>query len=153
VLVFNLGFDKKGRSDVHWIYFSDPSLAFYRVGFYDNIHDSADALGRRMSLYVEIGLAADATVDADGMRRRVLDDLVRVGVVTDHQLVAQHHVVMDPAYVHISAASNREAARTRALLRDQSIHSIGRYGGWTYCSIEDNLVEARALAAELSDQF
>ena len=26
------------------------------------------------------------------------------------------------------------------------VHSIGRYGGWTYCSIEDNIVEARALA-------
>ena len=25
------------------------------------------------------------------------------------------------------------------------VHSIGRYGGWTYCSIEDNIVEARAL--------
>jgi hypothetical protein len=26
------------------------------------------------------------------------------------------------------------------------VYSIGRYGGWTYCSIEDNIVEARALA-------
>jgi hypothetical protein len=25
------------------------------------------------------------------------------------------------------------------------VHSIGRYGGWTYCSIEDNIVEARTL--------
>jgi hypothetical protein len=26
------------------------------------------------------------------------------------------------------------------------VHSIGRYGAWTYCSIEDNMLEARALA-------
>jgi hypothetical protein len=29
------------------------------------------------------------------------------------------------------------------------VHSVGRYGGWTYCSIEDNLVETRALARAL----
>jgi hypothetical protein len=29
------------------------------------------------------------------------------------------------------------------------VYSIGRYGGWTYCSIEDNIVEARALVAKL----
>jgi hypothetical protein len=28
------------------------------------------------------------------------------------------------------------------------VHVAGRYGGWTYCSIEDNIVEARALAAD-----
>ena len=40
VLVFNLGFDKKGPRDIHWMYFPDKSLAFYRVGFYDNIFDA-----------------------------------------------------------------------------------------------------------------
>jgi len=28
-------------------------------------------------------------------------------------------------------------------------HSVGRYGGWTCCSIEDNLIETRALAQRL----
>jgi hypothetical protein len=28
------------------------------------------------------------------------------------------------------------------------VYSIGRYGSWTYCSIEDNIVEARALAEQ-----
>jgi len=30
------------------------------------------------------------------------------------------------------------------------VHTVGRYGGWTYCSIEDNLVETRALAEKLA---
>jgi hypothetical protein len=33
-------------------------------------------------------------------------------------------------------------------LAARGVHSIGRYGGWTYCSIEDNIVEARALVRE-----
>ena len=54
VLVFNLGFDRKGLEDVHWIYVPDPEVSFYRVGFYDNVWPSD-----RMSLYVEIGCRAD----------------------------------------------------------------------------------------------
>jgi len=145
VLVFNLGFDRKGARDVHWIYYPNRELSFYRVGFYDNIFDTD-----RMSLYVEFGLPTNAAVDVDAMRARVLSDLKREGVITDHKLVADHHVVMDPAYVHITQASIAEHARLSSELRSHNVHSIGRYGAWTYCSIEDNIVEARALVASFN---
>ena len=45
--------------------------------------------------------------------------------------------------------SVQEHARLAGALRHQGVHSIGRYGGWTYCSIEDNIVEARELVAGL----
>ena len=145
VLVFNLGFDKKGMKDVHWMYYPDPETVFYRVGFYDNIFD-AD----RLSLYVEIGFAKGAVVDVAAMRERVLADLKRAGVITDHRLVAEHSVVMDPAYVHITQRSLTEHARIAAELRLRGVYPVGRYGGWTYCSIEDNIVEARELVAGLA---
>jgi protoporphyrinogen oxidase len=145
VLVFNLGFDRKGPSGIHWMYFPDPSLVFYRVGWYDNIFDTD-----RMSLYVEIGLPEGKDPDVDALRRRVLDDLRRERIIADHQLVAEHHVVMDPAYCHITNASLAETARLKALLASKDVHSVGRYGGWTYCSIEDNLLETKALATRLA---
>jgi len=144
VLVFNLGFDKKGPSEPHWTYYPNRDLVFYRVGFYDNILGSD-----RMSLYVEIGLSADATPDIAATHKRVLADLHKVGVVQDHQLLAQHHVVMDPAYVHITQRSLADVTRLKRRLSQSNVHSIGRYGGWTYCSIEDNIVEARALVKQL----
>lgn len=145
VLVFNLGFDRKGPRGVHWMYFPDRSISFYRVGWYDNIFDTD-----RMSLYVEIGLAHDEQVDVDAMRARVLADLAREKIVDGHRLVAHHDVILDPAYVHITQASLAATAQHRRDLAAQGIHSVGRYGGWTYCSIEDNLVETRALASELT---
>lgn len=144
VLVFNLGFDKKGKKDVHWMYYPDREISFYRVGFYDNIFD-----GERLSLYVELGFAKGAVVDVPAMREQVLADLKRAGVITDHRLVAEHSVVMDPAYVHITQRSMTEHARITAELRARGVYSIGRYGAWTYCSIEDNIVEARELVASL----
>jgi protoporphyrinogen oxidase len=140
VLVHNLGFDKKGPMGVHWIYYPGRSSIFYRVGFYDNIFD-AD----RLSIYVEIGYPMDADVSPEATLPRVLSDLRAEGVVTDHRLVARHAVVMDPAYVHVTRRSIAEHARLAGELRTHGVHSIGRYGGWTYCSIEDNIVEAREL--------
>ena len=77
----------------------------------------------------------------------MLADLKKAGVIDEHKLVAHHSVVMDPAYVHITRASMAEHSRVAGDLRAHGVHAIGRYGGWTYCSIEDNVVEARALAA------
>ena len=144
VLVFNLGFDRKGPEGVHWIYYPQRDVRFYRIGFYDNIFGTD-----RMSMYVEIGLPAEGPVDVSAERARVLADLRRVGVVTDHVVVAEHHVLLDPAYVHITEQSQRFTDVTRDRLAAHGAHTIGRYGGWTYCSIEDNILEARALAARL----
>ncbi|MEO8706705.1 MAG: LPS biosynthesis protein, partial [Kofleriaceae bacterium] len=141
VLVFNLGFDRKGSKHVHWMYFPDRALSFYRVGWYDNILE-----GDRMSLYVEIGAPDGASFDADALRARVLDELAREHIIAGHQLVSHHHVVLDPAYCHITRASLAETTRLTAELAIAGIHTVGRYGRWTYCSIEDNLLETRALA-------
>ncbi len=144
VLVFNLGFDRKGQEAIHWMYFPDRERSFYRVGWYDNIMGTD-----RMSLYVELGADKDAAVDVGALRARVLADLAAEGVVQDHELVSWHSVVLDPAYVHITEASRAEHARLREVFGSTGIHSVGRYGGWTYCSIEDNMIETRALAERL----
>lgn len=141
VLVFNLGFDRKGWSGIHWVYFPERQYCFYRIGFYDNIFDTD-----RMSLYVEIGYPSHATVDSDAMKQQTLQDLQQAGVITDHQLISDHRIVLDPAYVHITQESNRQVEQLRRVLATRGVYSIGRYGGWTYCSIEDNMIEARELA-------
>ncbi len=151
VLVFNLGFDRKGPAGVHWIYYPQRDVCFYRVGFYDNILDAP-----RMSLYVEIGYPAHEPLDPDAIeqaRQRVLRDLRRCAVVTDQNLVAWHSVVLDPAYVHITQASMKAVAEERELLAARGVYTAGRYGGWTYCSIEDNIIEARALARRFNELF
>ena len=145
VLIFNLGFDAKGPDGDHWLYVPDPAVCFYRVGFYDVIF-GAD----RMSLYVEIGLDRHAVpIDESAWLERVLADLEHVGITTGQHLVAWHSAVLDPAYVHVTRHGKADFAERSAWLAERGVHSIGRYGGWTYCSIEDNIVEARSLAERL----
>lgn len=146
VLVFNLGFDKKGPEvKNNWIYFPDRELVFYRVGFYDNI------IGQdKMSLYVEIGFDHnEEDIRVEELKNRVLNDLKKVGIITDQMLVASHYVIMDPAYVHITSQSEEDKLQKKEVLSKDCIYSIGRYGSWTYCSLEDNIHEAFCLAKDV----
>lgn len=148
VLVFNLGFDKKGK-DVfnNWIYVPSKDFCFYRVGYYDNIFAT-----KNMSLYVGLGFGKNTDViDVEYYKEKVLDDLKKAGIITDHKLIASHFVIMDPAYVHITKESIRDVEEKKKVLARNNIYSIGRYGSWTYCSIEDNILEAKALMERLSD--
>jgi len=147
VLVFNLGFNKKGGDKInHWVYFPENDIRFYRVGYYDNIFGD-----NRMSLYVEIGFDKKEIINVNNELERVMADLVKVGVVsTDQKLISHHSVIMDPAYVHLSKKSNNETIKIKDALKMHDIYSIGRYGSWTYCSIEDNIIEASELIKKIT---
>jgi protoporphyrinogen oxidase len=145
VLVFNLGFDAKGPTGVHWIYFPESQYRFYRVGFYDNL------LGTdRMSLYVEIGLEKGQHADLGREREAVLAGLRTAGIVREQTLLGSEELVLDPGYVHITKESRSFFDKMDRSLRSLGVYSIGRYGGWKYCSIEDNIIEARSLAEDFN---
>ena len=99
-----------------------------------------------MSLYVETRLSPGRAHRRGGACGRGSSRTSkREGVVTGQRLVAEHSVVLDPAYVHITKRSLAEHKRIAALLQERGVWSLGRYGRWTYCAIEDNIVEAREL--------
>lgn len=143
VLVFNLGFDKPSETENHWIYYPERDLSFYRVGFYDNIFGDD-----RMSLYVEVGLSADKDVKIEPKLEKILEDLRKVGIVKEHNLIAWSSLILDPAYVHINEKSQKDFLEKNNYLNENDIYAIGRYGGWKYCSIEDNIIEAKELAGK-----
>ena len=145
VLVFNLGFSKKSAFKEHWIYVPDKDVNYYRIGFYDNIL-SAD----KLSMYVEIGYPKDAAVDTEQQLALTLENLKRCGIVTeDNSLITSSTILMDPAYVHIRRDTEAAIAEMKRSLAVSGIHTIGRYGGWTYCSMEDCMLEAKELVQAL----
>lgn len=146
VAVFNLGFSTGSPIKTHWRYFPGNEV-FYRVGFYNNI------LGQeKLSLYVEIGAQVDKKLDETKLLMQVLADLEDAGIIEDgvHELVDYQFLVMNPAYVHITKDSKQIYDEWCQEYNPQGIYSIGRYGSWTYCSIEDNIIEARHTVDKLS---
>lgn len=146
VVVFNLGFDGPSIDrNNSWIYIPSKEFIFYRVGYYSNILPNS-----RMSLYVEIGQPSGSQFNEEELLSRVLEDLYKIGVIENQHLVSHAMVVMDPAYVHINRSSDETVASIKCDLANYGVYSIGRYGSWTYCSIEDNILEAKNLAMKLN---
>ncbi len=146
VLVFNIGFDKKGNDRINnWVYFPDKDYIFYRIGYYDNIFND-----ERLSLYIEIGFPEHKTIDVEHCFNEVINDLQKANIIQDHKVIAYHSVIMDPAYVHVNKKADLDKTNKMAELNKNGIYSIGRYGDWKYCSIEDNIVESKNLAEKLN---
>ena len=146
VLVFNLGFEKKAPfHDLHWLYVPGSEADYYRVGFYDNI-----LCGNRASLYVEIGYPEESRIDTDEELARTLYALQAQGLIqTENRLLSHRALIMDPAYVHIRPETESMIQTVKAELARQGIYTIGRYGSWRYCSMEDCMLEAFSLAESL----
>ncbi len=143
VAVFNLGFDKGTDIKTHWRYFPGKEI-FYRVGFYNNI------LGTdKLSLYVEVGAESNKEIIEKDLLNKVLTDLRDCGIITNHKLVDHQFIVMNPAYVHITKESEKDYKSFCDEFNSKGIYSIGRYGSWTYCSIEDNIIQAKKLISKL----
>ena len=149
VLVFNLGFNKKSSkyNQEHWVYFPDKTLNFYRVGFYDNILNQD-----KLSLYVEIGFSKDASIDVDKELAKTLDGLRAVEILDDEiELVDKSVIIMDPAYVHINGDTDKKITSIKEQLEQQNVYTTGRYGKWTYSSMEDCMTWAYDIAQQLNN--
>jgi protoporphyrinogen oxidase len=147
VVVFNMGFDSPSDIDANWIYYPGDEI-FYRVGFYNNIFKTD-----KMSLYVEIGMKNNEVYDEKVILNLILKDLQEVGVLKNQKLIDYQVICMNPAYVHITKESKSIYNKWCEKNNTKDVFSIGRYGSWTYCSIEDNIIQAKELALKLNKQL
>ena len=150
VLVFNLGFNKKSKyNKEHWIYIPDKNINFYRIGFYDNILNS-----NKLSMYVEIGYGKNDLINEKEQLDETLKSLKLMNIIDDTFVLEEYStIIMDPAYVHINTKNDYDVKNCMKELNDKNIYSIGRYGGWTYCSMEDCMIEAKELAEKLRGEI
>ena len=149
VLVFNLGFDKKSTyNNTDWIYFPDKNINFYRAGFYDNIL-STD----KLSMYIEIGYSKESVIDESTINKELsltLDNLKKCKIVDDtFKLVKYESIIMDPAYVHIDTLHDKLVKEIINDLETKNVYSVGRYGSWTYSSMEDAMLQSKELVEKL----
>lgn len=149
VLVFNLGFNKKSNLvNEHWLYIPSKDCNYYRIGFYDNILNQD-----KLSMYVEIGYGKNDIIDNKEIEKQLnltLDNLKKQNIIDDTFKLEEYvSIVMDPAYVHINSKTDKKVKEYFKDLENKNVYSIGRYGGWTYCSMEDCMLEAKKLVEKI----
>ena len=152
VLCFNIGLNKNFDSyssftGIHWVYFPDKSLSFYRIGFYNNISKTD-----KISMYIEIGFDQKTNIDIKAQYKKTIRDLIKIGILNnENEIMCYESIVMDPAYVHINKALDKKIVSLMSSLKNDNVFLLGRYGRWTYCSMEDCIEMSRKLAIEMEE--
>lgn len=126
---------KRRRRRFHWIYLPEKKFPFYRMGYYPRIRSTV--------CYLERNVVPAESVTDDVPLDEVAGTLKELGVIqnSDEILHADTRVI-PVAYVIFDHNWSSIVPPTLKKLADHDIHSIGRYGRWTYSSMVEDIVSA-----------
>jgi protoporphyrinogen oxidase len=144
----DVGTRRRPAADFHWIYVPEEQYPFYRVGIYSNAVPAMAPRGRG-SLYVELSERGPLP-PARRLTAEVARGLAAAGAIRDPDDVLfadlreiQHaYVIFDHHYYAVTRF-------LRGWLERRGIYPRGRYGYWTYNSMEDCLIAGRDVARTL----
>lgn len=138
------------RQDWHWVYVPEARYPFYRVGCYSNFSERMAPPGTA-SLYVE--LADRSAPDLDRLLPRVAEGLIELDAIRHSGDIAFARLRrIDHAYVIFDHQHQRATEICHQFLAEHGITSAGRYGQWTYSSMEDALESGRRVVGEFASQ-
>jgi protoporphyrinogen oxidase len=145
----NIGVNRERVSDYHWIYFPEPEFPFYRVGFYSNFVPGM-APKKTSSLYIEISSTPGNKKSYETMLETSLDGLKKCGILKkEDRIVASSYAEIEHAYVVFNTFRKKMLPKIMNYLKKHGVLSIGRYGAWTYSTMEDSLVQGKKIAEML----
>lgn len=145
----NLGVARSRVSEKHWIYFPDPSIPFYRVGFSSNFSPHVAPKGSS-ALYVEVSRKPGEKIDRAKMENQVLHSLRSCGILrTSDKLLARLWIDIPCAYVIYDFERTPAVDKIFRFLRARGVESIGRFGGWKYSFMEEAVLDGKRCAERL----
>lgn len=100
-------------------------------------------------MYIEIGFSKDQEINIEEQLKLTLENLEKLGITKDNKLDEYSTIIMDPGYVHINGKTNQDVLKYIEDLGKDNVYSIGRYGRWTYCSMEDAMIGAKELSEKI----
>ena len=133
--VVGVGLDRPAGTTRNWVYFPEPQVPFYRVTYLSNYSPFMTAAPGQTLLLTETSTSAHRPQDRATIVRRVVDGLVRVGLMTEED---RGRVVTtwrcSPAKSYPVPTLDRDAALAvvEPWLAARRIWSRGRFGAWRY---------------------
>lgn len=142
----NLGIKRKNISDKHWIYFPEKDCIFFRCGFPENF--SSSVIPKNMSsIYVEVAYSKNKTLNKETASKMILESLKRSGIIkSQDKIIVEDVNDIKYGYIIYDRARSKALKAINKFFRRQHIFNIGRYGSWSYMSMEDCLLEGKAIA-------
>jgi protoporphyrinogen oxidase len=147
VLNLALGVEGPAPSAEHWLYFPDPELPFYRVGFPSNHGDLAPSGCHTVSVEASLDPGAG---DVNVLAASAESALVDIGFLDPEAVRVRRVTVLDPAYVVFDHPRREAVALLRGFLREHGVKLAGRWAEWKYSAMEDAVLDGMRAARSLS---
>ena len=149
VLNINVGINRPGISNQHWIYFPEEQFIFSRVGFPMNFSKSVAPEGTS-SMYIEITHRPKEKVNIEEIFDRVILDLQACGMFRkDDRILTRHIIDIECAYVIFDQHRQKHLQDLIDYVESRNILTAGRYGRWDYYSMEDSILSGKAAAERI----
>lgn len=147
----NIGVNRAGISDAHWIYFPEREFIFHRISFPMNF-SPAMAPENTSSITAEISAPSDADgIDENGLIQKVINDLTQAHVLKeDDGILASEMIKLKPAYIIYDHSHDRNVSIIHNFLRERSIYPCGRFGIWDYYNMDHAILSGKAAAESCS---
>ncbi|TET43907.1 FAD-binding protein [candidate division TA06 bacterium] len=139
VLDVNIGFSVADLTDKHWVYVPEPEIPFYRIGFPHNFSPLLVPQGKT-SAYAEISYRGSHRWNEETLVSLVLSGMNKMGFAVSESDV-EVVKIMDIKYAYVIYDSNREKSleAINEYLEANGIRTAGRFGAWSYLSMEDSI--------------
>lgn len=142
-----VGFERP-LTDLHWLYVPERKYAFYRVGFTNNLTESVAPQGCG-SITSEITITSEMNPTTEELLSATLSGLKDIGLWDESNKVLTSHVeYLAPAYVLYDLA-RKAVPKLIDGFKEVDVHCVGRFGGWHYTAVSDNIREARLTAKDI----
>jgi len=143
----NIGVNRAGISDAHWIYFPEKEFIFHRISFPMNF-SPAMAPENTSSVTAEISTPTDEEdMDERWLIQKVINDLTQAHVLKeDDEILASEMIKLKPAYIIYDHSHSRNVSIIQQFLRERNIYPCGRFGMWEYYNMDHAILSGKAAA-------
>ncbi len=149
VVNLNIGVVGTNWPDRHWVYVPEKRYPFYRMGFPHNLSakmvpTGCSSLSAELSHLRKSAKTVAKAIDATRTSLMQLLNFTQSDILTEKIIHIPH------AYVIYDYWRDKHIAHLHQRLNNLQIYSVGRYGEWKYASMQEAILDGRAIAEHLA---
>lgn len=148
VINFNIGINRPDLSDKHWVYYPEHEYPFYRLGFPHNFATSMAPHGCS-SLYGEISYLHRTSEYVNNLLQSALHATKQLWNIKPSDIMTEKIIPIEHAYVIFDRWRDKNLSALLGQLEEFDIYSVGRYGAWKYASMQEGLLDGKAIAEKI----
>jgi protoporphyrinogen oxidase len=149
IYCINLGIDRAGISDKHWVYFYEDPFPFHRLSFPATFSPDTVPPGKS-SIATEVAFSAARPLDRDAAVERTIAALRLAGILSpDDRIDLVHTEEIVPAYVIYDLDHAKNVGIVKGYLEANDIHPVGRFGEWQYFNMDHSMRSGKTAAEEV----